>query len=664
MLKKFTKILIANRGEIALRIIRAARKLDVKTVALYTAGEENAPHALQADEAVFLGDGDLAATWLNINKIIDLAIETRAEAIHPGYGFLSENPELAERCKASGLVFIGPPAEVLRKMGNKLTAKKLALEAGVKVLRNVQFDRSTKPNGAESLNYPLLIKAAHGGGGKGMQLVRTAAELKEKAIKAERAAVSYFGNGEIYLEEFVEEARHIEVQVMADQFGNLVHLGERDCTVQRNHQKIIEEAPAAVISEDLRKQLHHAALELCRKVNYENAGTVEFLVRNDQFWFLEMNPRIQVEHPVSEEVSGIDLVSEQLMVAAGNPLSFAQNEVALKGHAIEVRLYAEDPLNNFAPSGKPVLHYHFPEKAGVRVESAIASASLSSSFDPLLAKIIVSGSNRVAARLRLLEVLADTVIVGPRNNLAYLRSIVASDEFAQNRLHTKYCEQHQSELLELTRSNEKIVQAEAWLAAGLYLLFGPVNAEFNTAWHTAGHFSFHPMIELHLNDEHFKLAYRFTSQGIVVQNGNVETIAIIEKHEKVKNQLFININGEQKAFSFFKENGVSLRLAYDGKVIRVTSPSLLGFYPEDQQAADDGLHHEMQVIKSQLYGKVVAINIEKNQTINKGEVLLVIESMKSENAVLSPKKAKIKEIAVAVGAQVTDQMPLVYLEDL
>jgi acetyl/propionyl-CoA carboxylase alpha subunit len=449
-MNRLKKILIANRGEIALRIIRAARKLNIRTVAVFSAEEENALHVVRADEAVSLGTGSLNDTYLNIEKIIRAALETKAEAIHPGYGFLSENHLLAETCQKNGIIFIGPSSEVLRLMGNKLEAKALAESLDIPTLNNYTVNDSNLNKIASSLSYPVLIKSAHGGGGKGMQVVNSAEELNEKVLKASRMAQNYFGNGEVYLEPYVEQARHIEVQVLGDNFGNLVHLYERDCTLQRNYQKIIEEAPAPGLSEKIRNELLEAALKLCRSINYSGAGTVEFLLgKNGLFYFMEMNPRIQVEHPVTEEITGIDIVKEQLSIAAGNPLSFAQNDVIINGHAIEVRLYSEDPSNGFAPSTTPVTFFRFPERTNIRIESDLSgeSASAGSQFDPLLCKIIAKGNHREEALSLMNAALWETIISGPKTNQQYIRALLQHPKVADSSTDTRFCENRMNELL-------------------------------------------------------------------------------------------------------------------------------------------------------------------------------------------------------------------------
>ena len=662
-MKKFNKILIANRGEIALRIMRAAKTLDIKTVAVYADEERNAPHVSQADEAYSLGTGDLGKTYLNIEKMVSVAIQCGAQAIHPGYGFLSENPNFAKACTKNGIVFVGPSAEVLKQMGNKVTAKTIARKAGVKILESILYDAIKPDTSLHTLPYPLLIKAAHGGGGKGMEVVHSADELLGKATAASRAAQNYFGNGDIYIENYIENARHIEVQVLADHYGNMVHLYERDCTVQRNHQKITEEAPAAGISANLRNNLHQAALSICRETDYTNAGTVEFLVdANNDFFFLEVNPRIQVEHPVTEIITGIDIVQEQLMIAAGNPLSFTQNDVEIKGHAIEVRIYAEDPMNNFAPSGNPVLHSKFPVKEDLRVESAIDHSGNTTQYDPLLCKLAVSGIDREHARVKMMNVLEETVIMGPETNQLYLKELIGSTAFANNQLQTRFCQiEHKTIIAGIKTTIEK-EEADYILAAAIIGLFAS-GLKPRNYWESIGYWRLNNNIDFIFNKKELSISFFIKEKKIqfsLFKNHFEYSFELIPD----KNLIILNQVGEQKPFSFFKVNSASILIAQHGVVHQISTPDLLDFYPVSFSSENEDQNSNENIVRSPLHGKIVTINIEKNQKIEKGEVLLVIESMKSENAVISPKKGRIKEIAVTIGFQVSDQTPLVYLEDL
>jgi len=662
-MRKFSKILIANRGEIALRVIRAAHESGINTVAVYSEGEEEALHVNRADEAISLGSGDLLLTYLNIDKIIEAAFVSGAEAIHPGYGFLSENPLFAKKCASLGIVFIGPSAGVLQKMGNKVTAKEIAHKSGVNVLATTPVILADIERMAPSLSYPLMIKASFGGGGKGMQVVHSASELIEKSKTASRSAESYFGNGEIYLETYIPGARHIEVQILGDKFGNLVHLFERDCTLQRNHQKIVEEAPAVSISEDLRTQLHQAALRIARSVEYQNAGTVEFLVdEKENFYFLEVNPRIQVEHPVTEQITEIDLVKEQLSIAAGNPLSFSQDEVKVNAHSIECRIYAEDPLNCFTPSGKGVSAFHLPTGPAIRVESDITISSGNSLlFDPLLCKIIVTGSNREDARLKLIAALSETSILGPKTNQSYLLEIVRSDDFRKNQLSTEYCSLKQPELIEKLSTSEALLDKRFIISAAINSLFNR-EKEGDSVWNSTGFWRIVPQVELIIGSIAVKVSFKRRPNHLEIEFHKEKFQAVLKKREK--NLIEVVIDTISKGLFVHKQSNASALIGIDGFSFEVSSPDILDYYPEENYSTVDSLETADNVVKSHLYGKIISIDVEKDQTVDKGDLLLVIESMKSENNILAPRKGIIKKVVVIEGDQISDQMPLVYFEEV
>ena len=397
---KIKKLFIANRGEIAARITRSAKELGITTVITYTANDCNSLHVQLADKAVSLGNKSLSETYLSPEKMVEVAKNEQCDAVHPGYGFLSENDRFAELCQQNGLLFIGPSTQTIRKMGDKKEAKKLAQQCGVPVLENLVLSKESNINGSSIPEFPLLIKAVAGGGGKGMYIVENFKELDFKVEQAKRETINYFGNGQLYIETYIKNARHIEIQLLGDNFGNLIHLFERECSLQRRHQKIIEEAPASSISEGLRNKLIQAALKIGKAVNYSGAGTVEFLVDADEnFYFLEMNTRIQVEHGVTEIVTGIDIVKEQLLIASGKKLSFSQEEIKISGFAIEARVYAENPLNNFIPVSGELVKIKFPETTGSRIDTHLQLPHhLPAEYDALLAKLIGFGESREMAK--------------------------------------------------------------------------------------------------------------------------------------------------------------------------------------------------------------------------------------------------------------------------
>jgi len=441
----FNKILVANRGEIAIRILRACRELGIKTVAVYSAADREALHVRFADQAVEIGDSAPRESYLNLPKVIEAAKSTGADAIHPGYGFLSENAAFAEAVSAAGLTFIGPPATAIRAMGDKAESKITMKAAGVPTVPGAEnlSGEAEFIEAAERIGYPVLVKAAAGGGGKGMRVVNSAREMSEALAAARRESQNAFGDERLLIEKYIEHAHHIEFQVFGDQHGNLVHLFERECSVQRRHQKIIEESPSPLLTPELREQMGATAVAAARAVGYFNAGTVEFIFdsRLSNFYFLEMNTRLQVEHPVTELVTGLDLAQWQIRVAAGEPFPFKQADLTQRGHAIECRLYAEDAAGGFLPSTGRILQFVEPRGPGIRVDAGIATGSeVTHFYDPLLAKIIISAENREAALQRMRAALRETVLHGVTTNLDFLQAILAHPAFAEGKIHTRWVE--------------------------------------------------------------------------------------------------------------------------------------------------------------------------------------------------------------------------------
>ena len=447
----FGKLLIANRGEIAVRIFRTCRALGIRTVAVYSEADRGARHVREADEAVAIGPAEALRSYLSIDRILDAARESAADAIHPGYGFLSQNGDFADAVAAAGVVFVGPPGAVHRLMGDKQAARRRMAAAGVPVLPGYDGDDQRDARlaaEAERIGFPVLLKPARGGGGKGMRVVRAAAELTPSLAASRREALAAFGSDALLLERFVERSRHVEVQVVADAHGAVVHLGERECSIQRRHQKVVEETPSPALDAPRRRELCEAGVQAARAAGYRSAGTVEFLMAPDgRFYFLEMNTRLQVEHPVTEAVTGLDIVRLQLEVAAGQPLAVRQEDVAARGHAIECRVYAEDPARDDLPSPGRVLQLVEPSGPGIRVDSGLAAGDLVTvHYDPLLAKLVAWGADRAEAIQRASDALAATVVLGVATNLARLRAIVAHPAFAAGELDTGFIEAHAAEL--------------------------------------------------------------------------------------------------------------------------------------------------------------------------------------------------------------------------
>lgn len=437
----FEKVLIANRGEIALRVIRACRELGIRTVAVFSEADKDSLPVRLADEAYCIGPAPSARSYLNIPNIISAALLSGVDAIHPGYGYLSERADFAEICESHGIVFVGPPSSAIELMGDKVKARRRVAEAGVPVLpgSNEPVDERQALEIADAIGYPVMVKAAAGGGGRGMRVARTPEELRRVLAAARAEAEAAFGDGSIYIERLLEGARHVEIQILADQAGHMVHLGERECSIQRRHQKIVEEAPSPAVDEALRREMGQAAIRAARSVGYVNAGTVEFLLdRDGRFYFLEMNTRIQVEHGVTEMVTGVDLVKAQIRIAAGEELSLSQEDVRLDGHAIECRINCEDP-QNFVPSPGTITAVHFPGGPGIRIDTAIFPGyTVPPHYDPLLAKLMAWGQDREEAVARMARALEEFRVEGIRTNLDFLRRIVATREFRRGELSTDF----------------------------------------------------------------------------------------------------------------------------------------------------------------------------------------------------------------------------------
>lgn len=442
----FTKILIANRGEIAARVIRTCKKMGIKTVAIYSEADQDSPHVKMADEAYCIGKPRVHESYLQMDKIIDVAKQTGAEAIHPGYGLLSENTEFARKIMEAGITFIGPTADVIEKMGSKVASRISMIEAGVPIVPGTEealADVSEAITTADGIGYPVMLKASAGGGGIGMQIVHNKEELQKAFDGNQKRAQMFFGNGDMYIEKYIANPRHIEIQLLADQFGNCVYLMERECSIQRRHQKVVEEAPSPFLDEVTRKMMGETAVKAAQAIGYQNAGTIEFLVdENKNFYFLEMNTRLQVEHPVTEEITGLDLVEEQLRMAAGEKLRYTQEEIKLEGHAIEVRIYAEDP-KTFLPSPGTITKLELPDGEGLRHELAVHETSKVTPFyDPMIAKLVISATSREKAIQRLLEALNQYHIEGIKTNISMLQQVITHPAYLSGDTTTQFVEKY------------------------------------------------------------------------------------------------------------------------------------------------------------------------------------------------------------------------------
>ena len=437
------KILVANRGEIAVRIIRACREMGIASVAVYSEADRDALHTKLADEAICIGPAASADSYLNMERILSATILTKADAIHPGFGFLSENSKFADMCEKCNIIFIGPGADIIERMGNKSEARKTMMEAGVPVTPGTKepvFEAEKAMELADNMGYPVIIKASSGGGGKGMRVAESHEDFLINFETAQRESVAAFGDNTMYLEKYIQSPRHIEFQILADKYGNVVHLGERDCSIQRNHQKVIEESPSMAIDDKLRKKMGDVAVKAAKAAHYENAGTIEFLLdKNGEFYFMEMNTRIQVEHPVTEMVTGLDLVKEQIRIASGEKLSCHQKDIKVQGHAIECRINAEDPSKKFRPSPGMIKNIHFPGGNGVRIDSSIYQGyTIPPNYDSMICKVIVHDKDRTSAINKMQSVLGELVIEGVKTNIDFQFDIISNERFRKGEINTHF----------------------------------------------------------------------------------------------------------------------------------------------------------------------------------------------------------------------------------
>ncbi|HIQ05938.1 MAG TPA: acetyl-CoA carboxylase biotin carboxylase subunit [Anaerolineae bacterium] len=490
----FRKILVANRGEIAVRVLRACEERGLSTVAVYSEVDRSALHVRYANEAYCIGPAPAQESYLCIDKIIDVARRSGAEAIHPGYGFLAENPAFAAACVDAGIAFVGPSAETIAAVGDKLAARRTMQAEGIPVVPGTEIELRDAEvvTVAERLGYPVFIKAAAGGGGKGMRLVHGPEELPSALASARREALSAFGNGTLYLEKAIRDARHVEIQILADAHGHMIHLGERECSIQRRHQKLIEESPSVAVDADLRARMGEVALRAARAVNYVNAGTVEFLLdRDGNFYFLEMNTRLQVEHPVTEMVTGVDIVKEQLAIASGRRLRWRQEDISMKGWAIECRISAEDPFNNFLPSSGRVAHLYEPTGPGVRVESGIYEGfDVSLYYDPLVAKLIVWGETRAEAILRMRRALREYRIGGIKTTIPFHQQIMDSTQFIWGTFDTSFLQKRAATAPVATPEHQRVAAIAAALVAHdrgrRAIIMHQMPVQTNSPWKQAG----------------------------------------------------------------------------------------------------------------------------------------------------------------------------------
>jgi geranyl-CoA carboxylase alpha subunit len=648
--RAFGTILIANRGEIAVRIARTARAMGYGTVAVYSDIDADMPHVTAADRAVNIGASAPSESYLNIAKLIDAAGRAGADGVHPGYGFLSENAEFAEACAAAGLVFIGPPPAAIRAMADKARAKHLMLGAKVPCVPGYEGEDQSPARlarEAEQIGYPVMIKATAGGGGKGMRLVAAPAEFGEALQAATSEAAKAFGRGDVLLEKAIVAPRHVEVQIFADSFGHVIHLGDRDCSIQRRHQKVIEEAPAPNLTPALRSRMGAAAVAAARAVGYVNAGTVEFLVdESGSFYFLEMNTRLQVEHPVTEAVTGLDLVAWQLLVASGEALPLAQDQVCIRGHAMEARLYAEDPAAGFLPQSGQVLAWEPPAGEGVRVDHGLrVGLTISTFYDPMIAKLIGSGRDRAEARRRLIQALERVTIAGLPTNRGFLLSCLAQPAFAEARLSTNFIAEHVTIAPQVTPPTTTIALAAALIYArdadrqpmGLRGWRSPPWGAETLALE-CGNWVGKVGVEMRAGDSY---DVRVNDAAVTVhlpadraQRCHVEIAGLMEE----------------------------ILAVWAGSELYLSHREMDLVFRESLARSRDHASSGHVMVRAPMPGLVMAVHVGPDAQVEKGETLLVLSAMKMELRVMAPVSGCVLAIRAAAGEQVPNRHVLVEMQ--
>ena len=636
----FNSILIANRGEIACRIMQTAQNMGIKCIAVYVDADADAPFVKMADESVLL-----STSYMDSDAILSAAKQTGAEAVHPGYGFLSENAAFARKVKNNNLIWIGPSAHVIKVMGDKLKAKELAEKSGVPTL-----PMAADLKDAKDLGYPLLIKAAAGGGGKGMRIVTSPKNLKESVISAQREALSGFGDDRIFIERYVKKSRHIEIQILGDEHGNIVHLGERECSIQRRHQKIIEESPSPKVDPFLREQMGEAALKLAKKIKYCSAGTVEFLMDDNtgEFWFLEVNTRLQVEHPVTEEVTGIDLVYEQIKIARGEELEFTQDDISWHGHSIEARLYAEDPGNNFLPEVGTLIAYDTEMAGDIRWDSGVEQGyKVGTDFDPMLSKVIAWAPNRIDAINKLARGLEKAHFGGVKTNRDFLISCLRNESFINGNTTTDFIEREKPNSEQVLSENQ-IFNASAAIA--LWIAMGnrasdEVTDFMPSNW-TNGRMP-HQRIKLMILKNEIEIKYQLKRSGLFeVMGTNCKIHAVDES----------GIDVEVGSHRFFAQvtranDQILINMPF-GDLDAVIVPR---FIEPGNEVPEGGLVAPMP-------GKVIEVRVKKGDKVKAGDTLIIIEAMKMEHSIKATENGKVTKLMVSLNQQVDNGATLLVLD--
>ncbi|RUO32077.1 3-methylcrotonyl-CoA carboxylase [Aliidiomarina sedimenti] len=651
----FNKILIANRGEIACRVIRTAQRMGIQCVAVYSDADRHAEHVQMADEAYYIGASPSSESYLVMEKIIDAANRSGAQAIHPGYGFLSENEAFADLCASNDIAFVGPPASAIAAMGSKSAAKSIMDEAGVPLVPGYHGSEQAEDKlreEAERIGYPVLLKAAYGGGGKGMREVHKASQFSDALASAKREANASFGNDKMLVEKFIVQPRHVEIQVFCDEHGNAVYLAERDCSVQRRHQKVLEEAPAPALGEETRAAMGDAAVRAAQAIDYRGAGTVEFLLdANNDFFFMEMNTRLQVEHPVTEMITGQDLVEWQLIVASGGVLPLSQDQVTLHGHAFEARIYAEDPQQDFLPSTGRIEYLRTPaEDRHVRIDSGVRQGDeVSPYYDPMIAKLIVWDEDRDRALLRLQRALREYHLVGPTTNVDYLHRLASHKDFVRANLSTQFIEQHGDALLKPAKGLESSL-AHACIGAAIALHQRPAGSanpwQAGSAWRLNQPALQH--IELVYDDELLRLEVASNGDTFMVKTGE-QTV-----------ELHARLSGERLEVTH-QDHQFTLKVALGERHYTLfSSHGRVNYQLVDKDSAF-GLEEDAGTLTAPMNGTIVSVNVEVGDKVEKDQPLVVMEAMKMEYTIKATVDGTVEQVFFQAGELVSDGAELIAL---